>query len=258
MVHIVNKHNSNHGQTVVIGVVLLVAILVIAAGFYVEDSKIQAENEEFAHYDDFELSMLDLDAKTNLVTTTNVSQQTTFNSKIQYPFILQAQLNNYGYKVTNSNKTASLTYENNSGMQSYTYTTNSIKIIKKYNYADTMRYTYVHSMLYQNKSNTQPQIKSINIIDDEVILLQNTDADININQQQRYVFNIRGESTKQQQKTIQNGSIKIETDANLSEFNTIEQEPNVISLTRDGDSIVISLKDGEYTVIKQNNTITTR
>jgi len=243
--------SDTKGQALVIGGLSILLLLLIASSLYIQNIEpIKNTDAEVEHQNSFEESMLELHSKTTQ--SKNTTYQS-FNSKIDYTFFGSQFYQNMGYKLSNSSTSENLTFTNTNGNpESITTNGQSLTIERDYMYISDTSYTYQHTYISRTTSNADDYIITpVNVVNDDTIILQNVTVDT-ITKRQAFNIQITEKSSTKTTKQITDGTIRLETNASVEQFQELESESTVIDVTREGDDIVITLQDEEYTILTKN------
>lgn len=249
--------SDNRGQTTLIGFVLVIAIIVVALSFYtVAEQGMQTESE-VVHNDELDRSLIDLQSKTQSATITT-QQTSVINSEVNYQRgILYNSILKHPFSISTEQTSASISYQDIDN-ESQTISTNSdsLQIEKQYNYIDDATYSFEHSFIHRQANGDSLVSNPIVFPDDSTIVIQN--QTVNIDSSSQSVINAQITASESSQSITPDSEVtyRVETDTPVSEVERQVNNSAVQNIERDGDDIVFTLDEKEYTVVTQNITIT--
>lgn len=247
--------SDNRGQTTLIGVALVIAIIVVALSFYtVAEQNMQTENE-VVHNEELDRSLIDLQSKTQ--SAINTTQQTTvINSQVNYQRgILYNSILKHPFTISEETTEARISYQGEETQQEIQTTSDSLQIVKQYNYIDDATYTFEHSLIHKESNGEILVSKPLLFPDNSTIVIQNQTVEIDSSSQS--VINAQITSSESSQTIIPYSDVtyRVETDTPVSEIERKTTNSAIQNIERDGEDIVITLEQKEYTVVTQDITI---
>lgn len=254
-----NKNRSlssdDRGQTTLIGFALVVAILVVALSFYtVAEQGMQTESEVI-HNEEVDRSLIHLQSATQTATVT--TQQTAIiNSEVSYTKgILYATIPKQPFSVSEEQSPASISYENSSGSQTIQEDSEALQIEKDYNYIDDTTYTFEHSFIHKETNGEILVSKPILFPNNSTIVIQNQTVEIDTSNPSTINAQITASESSQTINPTTPVTYRVDTDTPVAEVERQTTNSAIQNIERQGDDIVFTLEQKEYTVVTQNITI---